>query len=444
MSVTTVYPQSKNEAGPAYWQTLFNIAANYPDNPTRSDKIDTSNLIKSIISRFVCKDCIDHAFEFINQHPIKLDNKEELMRYLCSLHNNANVHEGKPEINCNDFVMNSLNRSSGCKTCSLGSFRAPSVNTKNNEPLPPAPKTTLPNIGSVTSWESRYPSFQKRALMGESITTTVTPTAVTPSISSKYPSLAGMGLEPTETLITEQKEELDGILSPLDSIYAIPANLVGIKPQEMNLAVTPELVSNLTSMVSQIYMTNFGSIFTSALGGLGLFAISLFAKNAIGHYDKLLIQNISASLLLHTLNFLNPRIREEMITDGGKMFEGVTSMNFDKVKEALLYGHHKDEKSNKELMGEIIDMNKLHKSYAGELNIKSSVPDLRMLGANQTTTAPLTRGDIEAKFHSRSQLRSPLEHAYNRRNQMRPPEPDLTMLDQMEDSYGHILDSDLF
>lgn len=444
-----VYPQDRKEAGPSYWQTLFNIAAQYPQNPTRSDRIETSNGIKWVISKFTCGECIQHAFDYINEHPMKLDNREELMIWLCGLKNNANKNEGKPEIDCNEFMMSSLNQESGCKTCSLMSFRPTYINTKNNEPIPVIPKQTMPNLGNVMSWESRYPSFSKRAMFGESMMSTTSAATPSTDISSKYPSLAGLDPNIDKPIEQENKEEeLDGLLTPLDGIYSIPAGMVGIKPQEMNLATTPEIISNMVSMLSQIYMTNLGGMTISGLGGLGLFIIAMFAKNGIGRYDRLLLQNISSSLIMHTLNFLNPRIRDEMMEDGGKLIEGVTSLDFDKIKSSLLFaGKEEKEKSNKELLKQVINMDKLPRAYSAAkdpLNLKSKVGDLRMLGTNSTTTAPMTRADIEAKFRERNQLSSPLDHASDPYNIRRPNDPYNSILDEMDDQYGHILDSTLF
>lgn len=195
-------------------------------------------------------------------------------------------------------------------------------------------------------------------------------------------------------------------------------------------------------------MTNLGGMTISGLGGLGLFIIAMFAKNGIGRYDRLLLQNISSSLIMHTLNFLNPRIRDEMMEDGGKLIEGVTSLDFDKIKSSLLFaGKEEKEKSNKELLKQVINMDKLPRAYSAAkdpLNLKSKVGDLRMLGTNSTTTAPMTRADIEAKFRERNQLSSPLDHASDPYNIRRPNDPYNSILDEMDDQYGHILDSTLF
>ena len=452
-----VYPEDKSQSGSHYWHVLFNIASQYSLTPTRADKIDMSNLIKSIIAKFPCQKCVSHAFDFINQHPIRLDNREDLMKYLCELKNHSNQDEGKEPIDCNNFVLNSLNNSSGgCHSCSLGSFKAPYVNTKNNEPLPvPVPvKKTLPNLGNVLAYETRYPSFQnlqKRAMFGGETITSGIQQPSSQDLASKYPSLAEIDPNAvSNTIEHEKEEELDGLLTPLDGIYSIPAGMVGIKPQEMNLATTPEIISNMVSMLSQIYMTNLGGMTVSGLGGLGLFIISMFTKNGLGRYDRLLLQNISSSLIMHTLNFLNPRIRDEMMEDGGKLIEGITSLDFDKIKSSLLFAgkEEKDkEKSNKELLKQVIDMDKLPRAYASAtdpLNLKSSVNDLRMLGTSSTTTAPMTRGQIESRFRERNQLSSPLDHVTDPYSIRRPHEPYDSMIDSMDDQYGYILDSSIF
>jgi FAD-linked sulfhydryl oxidase len=390
----TVYPQDKHEAGRAFWKVLFNIGAGFPDHPSRNDKQDTHNLIKSIISRFTCQECIDHAFEFMRKHPADLDNKESLVKWLCRLKNNANEHEGKEIINCDEFIKNSINKEAGCNSCTVEPVKAPGYNIyatpiRKEQPAmitvpAPTPSPTvipMPKIDqdfeTVLNWSKRYPSMRRSMTVVDqntSITPSVDPAADTSmsSLEHRYPSLStGFGDEYSSE---RKQQELDGILKTLDPIYQGPASFMGITAQEMNLAYTPELLSNGVSLLTQIYMTNFGSLASSILSSLGLVAVSIFAKNSLSHYDKLLVQNTAASMIFHTLNFLNPRIKDEIVPDGQKFLEGVTSMNVEKIKESLLYNNAEHTKKNN--AQEMIDI------LEGHANAKIDMDGLDLRGTH--------------------------------------------------------------
>lgn len=452
-----IYPEDKKTAGSHYWHVLFNIAAQYSDHPTRDDKINTHNLIKSIVSKFTCQDCISHAFDYMRKHPAELDNRESLMKWLCGLKNNANIHEGKEVIDCDQFLLNSLNRSGGCKSCTVEPIKAPSVSL-NAKPTPvqvspPSPmerhsEAMDDDFLSVWNWHKRYPSL-KKSINIESDTNMSVGTPNEQNLESQYPSLAGLDSEFSRG--PPQEEELDGIIKPLDSFYAIPARFLDIKPSEMNLAYTPELISNVGSLLTQMYLTNFGSLLTTFTTSLGLIGVSVFAKGALSHYDRLLVQNMAASLLFHSLNFINPRIREDLMPSLNHFIEGVTTMNFDKIKAALLYGADNSvEKEGDELMDMLnsrdgkVNMDKLMANphmlanalAARDLQNASqyNTPmDLRTSGMSSTPGGAVTKDDLEKLFQSRR----PLSRGTGVSN------PNYSVLESVDNRYGYILDNAL-
>jgi hypothetical protein len=434
----TKYPQPKEIAGKSYWQTLFNIAASYSDHPDRSEKIDMHNLIKSIISKFTCQECIQHAFEFMRRHPAELDNKESLTKWLCKLKNNSNRIEGKDEIDCDIFVMNSINREGGCHSCSIQPIKAPSVNISIPKtpsiPLTPAVKKTVeydPGFESVLNWDKRYPSLKQainieservQATGNNAVVVSPEPPIGDPNyLASQYPSLAG--LDPIPTGIP-QEETLDGIIKPLDSIYAGPANIMGIKPHEMNLAYTPEMLTNTVSLLTQIYLTNFGSLLTTLLSSISLLGISVFAKNSMSHYDRMFIQNVTASLLFHNLNFINPRIKDEVVPHAQTFFEGVTSMNFDKVKEALLYGHKSESSAADKSAQELLEM---LETKNGKIDM--SKLDLRTKHGGSGSSGSLSTNELE-KMLGGGKSSTPSNTNYS-------------VLGQSQDKFSYILDNNL-
>jgi hypothetical protein len=346
-SNTTLYPQDKAQAGKSYWGVLFNSAAKYSDNPTLQEQQEINSYIINTINRFTCDECISNSHEFIKKHPIDSRNKRALVKWLCELKNNANTHEGKETIDCNTFVSSSLVTETVCETCDA---------VRKPKPVLALPKVQMPVMDnkylSVWEFESRYPSFKKAmSYTGTEIqsttgtvaspvitTTTASPAPTTAELSTRYPSLAQFGLDDPDVPPGPVSEDLNGILKSLDNMYALPASMVGISPSQMNLAYTPEILSNGVSVITQMYLTNAGSMMTSLLASVSLIGISVFAKNSIANYDRLFIQNVAGSLLFHTMNFMNPRIKGDVLPDLKKLFEGLISMDVPKIKEALLFG----------------------------------------------------------------------------------------------------------
>lgn len=376
----TVFPENKSDAGKHFWHVLFNSAASYPDHPTKEDKTDTSNFIKSTIKRFTCQECIEHSFDYIRKHPIDTSDKESLMKWLCGLKNNANQNEGKETIDCDQFVMNSLNKEGGCSSCTIEPIKSPVVTIPSIDKKPEIVNKTVPTSSppvyvphnndymNIWNWEQRYPSLkrsvsfiaagQNEPMNGGQGGGQQTPAPGLPQninqLQSKYPSLSNFDLDDEEDQ-QPQEEVMDGILTPIDSIYALPANFLGLKPYEMNLAYTPEILTNGISLISQMYLSSAGGLLTTLVTSVGLLGVSILARNGLSHYDRLFVQNTAASMLFHSLNFLNPRIKDELIPDLQKLAEGVMSMNVDKIKDALLFGHKSDEAISDERTKELIE-----------------------------------------------------------------------------------------
>lgn len=394
-----VYPESKESSGPSFWKVLFNSAAKYPQHPSKEERSDINNYIKSIIKRFPCEECVDHSFDYIRSHPIENDNRENLMKYLCGLKNTSNKHEGKPEIDCNDFTMKSINNLQECSTCNIEPVNAPITTipppkkVQTYTPLIPSSPIYQGGLGSYVNMNSlldRYPmikrsmnlnpssAYQTQIPPQQAIQVAIPPQQAMPiaqipgsinELSAKYPSLAGLNLD-IDT--KDPQEELVGVLKSLDALYTVPSQAMGIPPSQMNLAYTPEMLTNGASLLTQMYLTNAGSMLTTLLSSLTLIGVSVLAKNSIASYDRLFIQNIAGSLLFHTINFLNPRSKDDLMPDLKKLFEGLTKMDVDKIKESLLFSS-KDEKSGS---------SKHATKLMHMLNSKKGIVDMKAIAKN--------------------------------------------------------------
>lgn len=112
------YPKDKTQIGPHIWGVLHQLAATFPDNPTRIDRMETKNIIKGIINRGMpCKECVDDA----NQRFKNLDytNRKTLYQSLCETHNDVNRKLGKPVVDCSS----TLKIIQECPTCAVPSVQ---------------------------------------------------------------------------------------------------------------------------------------------------------------------------------------------------------------------------------------------------------------------------------------------------------------------------------
>ena len=125
------YPEPKNVWGAKYWGVLHNIAASYPDKPTRTQKAKMKELITNLIENIPCEDCKVHAKKYIKTHKIKVTNKQELSKYLCNFHNNVNERLGKPIVECKTI----LSKDEDCNDCKVTLADTPMMD--NTSPIIP-------------------------------------------------------------------------------------------------------------------------------------------------------------------------------------------------------------------------------------------------------------------------------------------------------------------
>jgi hypothetical protein len=96
------YPASFVEFfGPSTWKAMHSIAFSYGNDPFHPSAeehkaaIDFFGALKYLIP---CHLCRRHYTEYIEQHPIKADSRDELARWVFDLHNSVNKRTEKPEM----------------------------------------------------------------------------------------------------------------------------------------------------------------------------------------------------------------------------------------------------------------------------------------------------------------------------------------------------------
>ena len=91
---------TKQEIGRHAWALLHSVAASYPIEPTNEDKKQVEDFINGLAYNFPCKICGKHFVKLLKDNPIKNNNREELVYYLCDIHNIVNKVLEKPHFDC--------------------------------------------------------------------------------------------------------------------------------------------------------------------------------------------------------------------------------------------------------------------------------------------------------------------------------------------------------
>ena len=90
--------------GPAFWFTLHNGAAAYPDRPTHEIQQGMKMFIMGLPVMIPCTMCKEHAFNYIRKHNLDYEtsSKERIFAFFNRFHNFANTRFSKGEITLND------------------------------------------------------------------------------------------------------------------------------------------------------------------------------------------------------------------------------------------------------------------------------------------------------------------------------------------------------
>lgn len=92
--------------GPHYWATLHFIASTYDNNPNLSIRTTMKTFIKTLPVLLPCKECQDHAFNFIKTATLDkvVASRKELFTFFFNFHNSVNQRLKKPLMTLKDAL----------------------------------------------------------------------------------------------------------------------------------------------------------------------------------------------------------------------------------------------------------------------------------------------------------------------------------------------------
>lgn len=86
---------NQNVWGSSFWFTLENIAYNYPIKPTDNDKDNIKKFLECLQYVLPCGICRKNYKMELEQRPIRLNSRKELVYWLFEIHNDVNSRTGK-------------------------------------------------------------------------------------------------------------------------------------------------------------------------------------------------------------------------------------------------------------------------------------------------------------------------------------------------------------
>jgi hypothetical protein len=92
--------------GPHYWATFHFMSSTYDNNPNQSIQSTMKTFIQSLPVFLPCKECQDHAFEFIKSVNLNqvVQNRKELFTFFFNFHNSVNQRLKKPLMKIEDAL----------------------------------------------------------------------------------------------------------------------------------------------------------------------------------------------------------------------------------------------------------------------------------------------------------------------------------------------------
>jgi len=83
--------------GPSAWLFLHSVTFQYPENPTDQDKNNYKIFFESLQNILPCPQCREHYQKNIQENPMNLESRDELIQWLVNLHNAVNGGNSKKE-----------------------------------------------------------------------------------------------------------------------------------------------------------------------------------------------------------------------------------------------------------------------------------------------------------------------------------------------------------
>ncbi|KAJ2904984.1 hypothetical protein MKZ38_006640 [Zalerion maritima] len=96
-------PPDIETLGRGSWNLLHSIAAQYPENPTRTDQNNVRDFMRLFATLYPCWVCGEGFAKYQSRKPMPTQSRNAFGTWLCDAHNEVNRRLGKPEFDCSKW-----------------------------------------------------------------------------------------------------------------------------------------------------------------------------------------------------------------------------------------------------------------------------------------------------------------------------------------------------
>ena len=86
--------------GVSTWALLHSVAAIYPNHPNKTEMQSFKDFFDGLMYFYPSKS--EFMKEILKEHPLEYSNREELIYYMCEIHNELNRKLGKKKFTCKE------------------------------------------------------------------------------------------------------------------------------------------------------------------------------------------------------------------------------------------------------------------------------------------------------------------------------------------------------
>jgi len=89
--------------GPRYWYFLHSLISSYPENPNNIETVLYMQMFMLFINLIPCSLCKTHFIKTVKEYPLKMNTRDEWVKWGFDIHNIVNRRLGKDDLKLEDF-----------------------------------------------------------------------------------------------------------------------------------------------------------------------------------------------------------------------------------------------------------------------------------------------------------------------------------------------------
>ena len=90
----------KAALGKSTWHLLHTMTVKYPLNPTKLEQTQFLGFMELLGQMYPCGECAAHFRRLLIRHPPRVGSRDEVVIWLCDIHNLTNERLGKSVVDC--------------------------------------------------------------------------------------------------------------------------------------------------------------------------------------------------------------------------------------------------------------------------------------------------------------------------------------------------------